>query len=427
MSNGFGEIFRITTFGESHGPAVGVVIDGVRPGLPLDGAAVQAELDLRRPGRGGHLSPRSEPDLAEILSGVFEGVTTGAPVCILVRNRDARPGDYQSLRDVFRPGHADFAWLAKYGVRDWRGGGRASGRETVGRVAAGAVARGLLRERGVAVSGHVIEVAGVRARAPDREAARKDPMRCGDPAASKAMLARVLEAKRAGDSVGGVVEVVAEGVPAGWGDPVFRKLDAMLAQAMISIGAVKGVEVGDGFAAARMRGSRHNDPIAPGGFLSNHAGGILGGVSNGAPVVVRLAVKPTSSISRPQRTIDVSGRERTIEVRGRHDPCLCPRIVPVAEAMMALVLADACLSQEGLRDAAADLPGLAAAVAGADRDLLIALARRVALGREAGGLSGSGRGAGRMDAAGLRRAWKEAAADLGLDGSLAAKVLDLLR
>jgi len=349
-SNTLGEHFRITTFGESHGPAVGVVIDGVAPGRVLDDSVVQAELDRRRPGQGPASTSRKEPDRAEILSGVFKGRTTGAPICIIVRNVDARPDDYKGISDMFRPGHGDFTWLAKYGVRDWRGGGRLSGRETVGRVAAGAVAKDILRDAGVTITGHVVEAAGIVASRFEPQAIESNPMRCADATAADAMLKEVEKAASEGDSTGGIVEVKADGVPAGWGDPVFGKLDALIASAMMSLGGVKGVEIGDGFAAARMRASDHNDPIRRTGFKSNHAGGILGGISNGADIIVRLAVKPPSSISSPQQTVDVSGNDRTIEVRGRHDPCICPRVVPVAEAMMSMVLADAFMRQEVIRE-----------------------------------------------------------------------------
>ena len=355
-SNTLGECFRITTFGESHGPAVGVVIDGVMPGMPLDESTVQKDLDRRRPGQGPATSPRKEPDKAEILSGVFEGRTTGAPVCIIIRNRDARPADYDSIAGMFRPGHGDLTWLTKYGIRDHRGGGRQSGRETVGRVAAGAIARRSLEAMGIRIAGYVVEVAGIRAQGFDPSIVEANPLRCGDAKAADRMLAAIRDASANGDSVGGIVEVRAEGVPAGLGDPVFLKLDARLAAAMMSIGAVKGVEIGDGFAAARLKGSEHNDPIRPDGFVSNHAGGILGGISSGAPVVVRLAVKPTSSIALPQETIDKAGKETTIEVKGRHDPCICPRLVPVAEAMMALVLEDARRCQENIRPTSVGAP-----------------------------------------------------------------------
>jgi chorismate synthase len=327
--NTFGRNFRCTTFGESHGKALGVVIDGCPPGLALSEADIQPLLDRRRPGTGSLVSPRSEPDRVEILSGVFEGKTTGAPVALLVQNRDAKPGEYDALRDVFRPGHADITYQAKYGIRDHRGGGRSSGRETVGRVAAGAVAMKILALQGIRILGVIREIHGAATQVQWEEEIR--------------------EAKAAGDSVGGIVEIVAEGCPAGLGDPVMGKLDGAIAGAMMGIGAVKGVEIGSGFSAARLRGSEHNDPIVPGGFLSNHAGGILGGISTGQEIVVRIAVKPTPSISMPQQTIDTGGTAREIRVEGRHDPCIVPRIVPVAEAMLALVLVDAWLEREKYR------------------------------------------------------------------------------
>lgn len=350
-SNSFGRFFRITTFGESHGPALGVVIDGVPPRLPLDLAALQAELDRRRPGQSALATPRDEPDRVELLSGLLDGVTTGAPIALLVRNRDARPGAYAALADRYRPGHADLATEQKYGIRDARGGGRASGRETLARVAGGAVARQLLARLGVAIVGHVLELGGVRAVRFEPETIEANPVRCADPDAALAM-AHAIEATRADhDSLGGIVEVRARGLPPGWGDPVFWKLDAALAFALMGIGAVKGVEVGDGFALARLRGSEANDPILDraGGFATNRAGGVLGGISTGAELVVRVAVKPTPSIARPQQSVDVEGRPCTIAIEGRHDPCIAPRLVPVAEAMVALVLADAYLAQRACR------------------------------------------------------------------------------
>ncbi|MBI4956051.1 MAG: chorismate synthase [Myxococcales bacterium] len=343
--NSFGRHFRVTTFGESHGPAIGVVVDGVPPRLPLDVAAIQTELDRRRPGQSALASGRREDDAVEILSGVYMGVTTGAPIAMLIANRDARPDDYRELASVFRPGHADFTWQAKYGVRDPRGGGRASGRETAVRVAAGAVARQLLLRRGVRVLGHVVEIGGIRAERFDEASLGSSPVRAADPEASVAMVHAIEAAQRDGDSLGGVVAVHARGVPAGWGDPVFGKLDAALAGALMGIGAVKAVEIGDGFALARLRGSEANDAPGPDGFASNHAGGIQGGISNGSEIVARVAVKPTPSIARPQATLDLAGAATTVSVRGRHDPCIAPRLVPVAEAMVCLVLVDAWLAQ----------------------------------------------------------------------------------
>ncbi|WP_067046726.1 chorismate synthase [Methanofollis ethanolicus] len=323
--NTFGRFFRVTTFGESHGPAIGAVVDGVPPGLPLSAGDIQPMLDRRRPG-GPLASPRKEPDAVEILSGVFEGRTTGTPIALLIRNRDVRSGDYDALRDVFRPGHADYTYLQKYGLRDHRGGGRSSGRETAARVAAGAVAVAVLKTHGTAVAGSVREVHG-----------KTDPAE---------MEAEVRAAQARGDSVGGIVEVRASGVPPGLGSPVFDKLDAAIAGALMGIGAVKGVEIGEGFAAARFYGSENNDAMDASGFLSNHAGGVLGGISTGQEIVVRLAVKPTPSIALPQRTVDIHGEEREIIIAGRHDPCIAFRLVPVAEAMLALVLVDAVLEQE---------------------------------------------------------------------------------
>ncbi len=343
--NSFGELLRITTFGESHGPAVGVVVDGFPPGFPLDLAAVQREMDRRRPGASELASPRREEDRVEILSGLFEGRTTGAPVALLVRNLDARPGDYEESRGIFRPGHADWTWWRKYGLRDHRGGGRSSGRETAARVAAGALARQFLASNGVTVTGHVVQVGAVRAESYDQAEIERNPVRCADAPAAERMAEAIRQAAAEGDSVGGVVEVRAEGVPPGLGDPVFDKLEARLGAALLSIGAVKGVEFGDGFALAGRRGSEANDGLGADGFATNHAGGILGGISNGAPVVVRLAVKPTPTVAVPQRTVDADGRETVLRSAGRHDPCVCPRLVPVAEAMACLVLADALLRQ----------------------------------------------------------------------------------
>ena len=425
-SNTHGQRFRITTFGESHGPAVGVVIDGIQPGLELGAMDIQAELDRRRPGQSAVSTSRNEADRAEILSGVFEGRTTGAPICILVQNTDARSGDYAAIRDLFRPGHGDLTWLARYGIRDWRGGGRLSGRETIGRVAAGAVARKLLTDQGVTLVGHVVEAAGVCANTFDPAVALSTPMRCGDAEAAAAMERAILAAGGDGDSVGGIVQVEARGVPAGWGDPVFDKLDARIAAAMMSIGAVKGVEIGAGFAAARMRGSEHNDPITPDGFASNHAGGILGGITSGAPVVVRLAIKPTSSIGRPQRTVDVDGTPRELQVRGRHDPCICPRAVPVAEAMLALVLVDALLEARTTSGQSPTLDELRATVDAGDAELVARLARRVDLTRAIGRFKGA-HGVTEVDReAEVHRLWRDQAREHGLDDELADRMAELL-
>jgi len=349
----FGEFLTVSTFGESHGAAVGVVVDGVPPGLPLSVADVQRDLDRRRPGQSGVTSARREPDRAELLSGLFEGRTTGTPIAIVIRNEEHRSSDYERFRDAFRPGHADWTYQAKYGIRDWRGGGRSSGRETAARVAAGAVARAILAGRGVTVTGYALEIAGIRAARVDLAEIERNPVRSPDPEAARLMERAIEEAKGQGDSVGGVVELIAEGVPAGLGDPVFDKLEALLAHAALSVGAVRGFEIGDGFAAARLRGSAYNDELAvEGGRVrsrTNHAGGVIGGISTGERLVVRCAVRPPASIARPQRTVTAGGEPVEIAVEGRHDPCIVPRAVPVLEAMVALVLADRLLGQSALR------------------------------------------------------------------------------
>ncbi|WP_366070275.1 chorismate synthase [Methanothrix sp.] len=365
----FGTIFRATTWGESHGPAVGVVVDGCPAGIELSENDVQKELDRRRPGQSRATTERRESDRVEILSGVFEGLTTGTPISMVVWNTDARSSHYDSIRHTPRPGHADYTYHAKYGIRDHRGGGRASARETVGRVAAGAVAKKLLSEFGVEIVGYVIELGGIRASLPGwtsmgsidrgellsiREMAESSPIRCPDADASSRILSLLESVRSEGDSIGGVVEVVAIGVPPGLGEPVFDKLDADLAKALMSMGAVKAVEIGAGTESARLRGSEMNDPISyENGMISferNNAGGILGGISTGAPIVCRISVKPTPSIARSQRTVDLqSGESVDISVRGRHDPAIPPRIVPVAEAMIALVLADHLLRQRSAR------------------------------------------------------------------------------
>ena len=346
MGSIFGKYLRAATFGESHGPAVGVVVEGVPAGLKLDAGRIQHELDRRRPGSSPFVSARKETDQVEILSGVADGRTLGSPIALLVRNRDARSKDYRATAELFRPGHADYTYFKKYGLTPQPGGGRSSGRETVGRVAAGAVAKALLEPAGVKIRACTLQIGGVKAERLDWDFAEGDPLRCADPDAALAMAEEVKQARAAGDSVGGIVEVLAQGVPAGLGDPVFGKLDAALGGAMLSIGGIKGVEVGDGFAVTQRRGSENNDQISSRGFLSNTCGGILGGISTGQPIVLRLAVKPTPSISIAQRTIDLEGKDREITIKGRHDPCLCPRVSPVAEAMAALVLADAWLAQK---------------------------------------------------------------------------------
>ena len=350
MGSTFGRFLTITTFGESHGPGVGVIVDGVPPGIPIDAPSIQKDLDRRKPGQSAVTTQRKEPDLVEILSGVFEGVTTGATVALVVRSVDARPQDYAALKDIYRPGHADFTYWEKYGVRDYRGSGRSSGRETVGRVAAGAIARAMLVREGVRVQGCTVQVGDIIAKERDLDFVEQNPVRCPDRTVAPEMERAILAAREAGDSLGGVVETLATGVPAGLGDPVFDKLHAQLAWGLMSIPAIKGFEIGDGFGAVRLRGSENNDRMTPKGFATNHAGGVLGGISTGQPIVTRIAVKPPSSIALPQKTVDRAGQERDFAIQGRHDPCLCPRVVPVAEAMTCLVLADALLRQRAIED-----------------------------------------------------------------------------
>jgi len=345
--NTFGRVLRFTTWGESHGPALGAVVDGCPPGLPLDEAWIQPFLDARKPGTSRFTTQRREADEVKILSGVFEGKTTGTPISLMIENTDQRSKDYSDVAKAYRPGHADYAYDAKYGFRDYRGGGRSSARETAARVAAGAVARLAIPE--VAIVGYVSEIGGDRIESFDAAEIGNNPFFCPDPAAAARWEKLVDEARKAGSSLGAVVECVATGVPAGWGAPLYGKLDADLAAAMMGINAVKGIEIGDGFGAARLRGEDNADPMRPGAngveFDANHAGGIAGGISTGQPVVVRVAFKPTSSILIPQPTVtrpNEAGEREAAEIvtKGRHDPCVGIRGVPVVEAMMALVLAD---------------------------------------------------------------------------------------
>ena len=341
MSNIFGHNFRIMTFGESHGPALGVVIDGLPAGLRLPLDKIQADLDRRRPGLSPYTSPRQEPDEAEILSGLAaEGRTNGAPLTLLIRNRDARGRDYEALRRKFRPGHSDWPYFIKYGLRPQPGGGRSSGRETVARVAAGAVARLILSPLGLLARAYAVAIGRVKAENPDPDFAETDPLRFSDRDLAPQAHQEVEAALSEGDSVGAVVEVRVTGVPAGWGEPIFGKLEAALGGAFFSIGAVRAVEFGEGLAMSAQRGSEANDPLGPDGPVTNRHGGIMGGMSTGLPIVARLHVRPTPSISREQRSVTVDGQPTTVSASGRHDPCLAPRLAPVAEAMALITLAD---------------------------------------------------------------------------------------
>lgn len=349
MGSNFGTLFRILTWGESHGPAVGVVIDGCPPRIPLEASWIQAELDRRRPGQSSITTQRREGDSVEILSGVFEGRTTGTPISLMVRNADHRSKDYSEMKETFRPSHADFTYARKYGIRDYAGGGRSSARETIGRVAAGAIAREILRVGcGLEIRAFITRIHDITAPElsvlPTAEAVEATPVRCPDPATAAAMIERIKEARDAGDSVGGLIECRVAGLPVGWGEPVFDRLEADLAKAMLSLPATKGFEVGSGFDGTRLRGSEHNDLFEnrEGAVRTrtNRAGGVLGGISNGEELVFRVGFKPTATLIRKQETVSTAGEPVVLQGRGRHDPCVVPRAVPIVEAMASLVLVD---------------------------------------------------------------------------------------
>lgn len=348
--NSFGQVFKISTWGESHGVSIGVVVDGCPAGLPLAPKDIQKELDRRRTGQSKVTTTRKEPDQVRILSGVFNGKTTGSPIAMMVENADADSSKYEIIKHLYRPGHADFTYDMKYGFRDYRGGGRSSARETVGRVAAGAIAKKLLARNKIKVFAYTKQIGDLVAQKFDYKEIEKNIVRCPDKAVAEKMVEAIMQVRKAGDSLGGVIEVIAQGVPAGLGEPVFDRLDADLAKALMSLPAVKGVEVGIGFEAARLRGSECNDVfITKNGRITtktNNAGGVLGGISNGNDIVLRMVVKPTSSINREQDTVDQKGNKAKIRVEGRHDPCVAPRAVPMAEAMVALVLIDHLLRQK---------------------------------------------------------------------------------
>ncbi len=348
--NTFGQVFKVTTFGESHGPAIGVVIDGCPPNISLKEDDIQFDLDRRRPGQSKITTQRQESDKVEILSGVFEGKTTGTALALLIRNQDMRPKDYSNIKNLFRPGHADYTFFKKYGIRDYQGGGRSSGRETACRVAAGAVAKKILDQYRIKVIAYTLAVAGIYAKKKDFAVIEKNMVRAPDMEMAEAMIAKIEEARLNCDSVGGIIEAIIHGAPAGLGDPVFDKLNARLSYALMSIGTIRGIEFGTGFKAAQMLGSEHNDKFYMDGdrvgTVTNNAGGILGGISNGEDIVLRVAVKPPSSIAQPQKTVSMESKDATIEVKGRHDPCICPRVVPVVEAMIALTLVDALMLQK---------------------------------------------------------------------------------
>jgi chorismate synthase len=339
--NSIGQNFVVTTFGESHGVALGCVIDGCPPGMELDASDIQGELERRRPGKSRHVTQRKEPDQVEILSGVFEGVTTGTPIGLLIRNMDQRNRDYEAIKNKFRPGHADYTYQQKYGIRDYRGGGRSSARETAMRVAAGAIARKYLRERAaIEIHGYLSQLGPIKLQAPDLASVDDNPFFCADPGRIAELEEFMVAIRREQDSIGAKISVVARNVPPGLGEPVFDKLEAALAHGLMSIPAVKGVEFGAGFDAVTQRGSEHRDEIGADGFAKNDAGGTLGGISSGQDLLASIALKPTSSITQPGKTIDTAGNETEIVTKGRHDPCVGLRATPIAEAMVALVLMD---------------------------------------------------------------------------------------
>ena len=361
--NTFGKLFTVTTFGESHGPALGAIVDGCPPGLELSEADLQRDLDRRRPGTSRYTTQRREPDQVRILSGVFEGRTTGTPIGLLIENTDQRSRDYDKIKQVFRPAHADYTYQQKYGLRDYRGGGRSSARETAMRVAAGAIAKKYLAERyGVRIRGYVAQIGSLQLELKDWDAVEQNPFFCGDPARVPELETYIHNLRREGDSVGARVTVVAEGVPPGWGEPIFDRLDADIAHALMSINAVKGVEIGAGFASVAQKGSEHRDEITPQGFLSNHAGGVLGGSSSGQAIVASIALKPTSSITTPGRSVNLAGEPVEVVTTGRHDPCVGIRATPIAEAMLALVLMDHALRHRAQNaDVRSDTPIIPAA------------------------------------------------------------------
>lgn len=338
--NTFGTLFKITTYGESHGKSVGVIVDGVPPGLPVTEEYIQKELNRRKPGQSDVTTPRNEQDEVHILSGVFEGKATGVPIMLALYNKDTEPQAYDDIKHSFRPGHADYTYIQKYGFRDWRGSGRASGRETAGRVAAGAIAKKMLAEKNINITAYTIEAGGIRCEHIDLDVIEKNIMRAPDLATAEKMVAKAVQLKEEKNSMGGIIECRITGAHAGLGEPVFDKLDALLAHAIMSIGAVKGFEVGLGFEASRLSGREHNDTMRKSGFVTNNAGGILGGISTGEEVIFRAAVKPVSSIATPQQTINEKGEEIDLVTEGRHDACICPRVVPVVEAMSAIVIVD---------------------------------------------------------------------------------------
>jgi chorismate synthase len=427
-SNTFGQSFKVTSFGESHGPVMGVVIDGLNPGILLGPEDIQDLLDRRKPGIGPFSSSRREPDKARIVSGVFEGKTTGTPLCILIDNKDSHSADYEKLKNLFRPGHADYTWWKKYGIRDYRGGGRSSGRETVSRVAAGAVARKLLAEEGIEFLSFSHAIGGISWENFSVREIKNNSLACPDRKMYEQAAAKLTRAKKNKDSLGGIAGLIIKNLPPGLGDPVFHKLDARLSFALLSIGGVKGIEFGQGFEATSMSGSEHNDQMDGSGFLSNNAGGITGGISTGQDILIRVAVKPVSSIGHPQKTVDKEGNEIELQLEGRHDTCLLPRILPVMEAMAAIVLADAKLIQGATGNCQRQIYDYRYELELLDSELLELLARRSQLAK-AVGMYKEAEGLPVLDSSRekeLEKKWLEMAQILGENSDYIKKIFNLV-
>jgi len=419
--NLFGQAFRVMTFGESHGPYIGLVIDGIKPNLPIDISMIQDELNRRRPGQSRITTARKETDHVEIVSGIFEGKTTGTPICMLIKNEDQKPSDYERLKQILRPGHAGYSFLKKYGIFDYRGGGRASGRETATRVAAGAVAKQFLSQEGISIIGYSSQVGIVRINAVDFSMINQNNVKAPDLTAAKKMEEEIERVRQEGDSIGGIVEVVVQNCPAGIGEPVFDKLEADLAKALMSIGAVKGFEIGAGFKSATQKGSEHNDvfyfdkAIEKARTKTNNSGGVLGGISNGEDLIIRIAVKPPSSIRKKQKTVNLEGEEVEFQIDGRHDPCICPRIVPVAEAMVALVLFDHLLMQQQISDE----DEMRSKIKMIDMQLLLLLASRAEFFEKTTSKNRNERGMSKQD-------WINFASELGLNSEFSDKIGSLI-
>jgi len=430
--NSFGQIFNVLTFGESHSPYVGVVIDGLKPNLEINLDEIQKELDRRKPGQSEITTQRKESDKIQIISGIFEGKTTGTPICILIKNEDTKPSDYENIKNIFRPGHGGYTFLKKYGIYDYRGGGRISGRETVSRVVAGAIAKQLLNARGIKVLAYTKKIGNIEAAEFNESEIEKNVVRTPDSEAAKKMIELINQTKNEGDSIGGIVEVKVAGLGAGYGEPVFDKLEADLAKALMSIGSVRGFEIGVGFKCAEMKGSECNDEfrINPKTneieTITNNSGGIQGGISNGAEIIFRIAVKPTSSISKTQKSVTIDGKEVEFNIKGRHDPCICPRIVPVAEAMTALVLIDHILMQEQIKSSVNTDEMKFKELELIDLQMLLLMKKRLDLIREVSDSIQEESNYSYVSINQLKDSWIQNSKELGLDDDLSENIFKLL-